>query len=111
MADDPTPTPEGTPPANQPTGSAISNPPEQSFQERVPEKFQVWDGEGDDRAFNLEGSAAKMLESYTALEKSRGGPESPGDYKIDAEAFGEGFNVDEFMADEGTKGFFKAHAL
>jgi hypothetical protein len=77
--------------------------------ERIPEKFRVFDGEGEEAQFNLEGSASKLLESYTNLEKNRGEgtPETPDGYEIDAEAFGEDFKVDEFMADEGTQSFLK----
>ncbi len=79
--------------------------------ERLPEKFRVFDGEGDKKVFNLESSAGKLLESYSHLEKKAGSgetpPESPEGYEIDGKAFGEEFNVEEFMADEGTQSFMK----
>jgi len=96
------------PDANPAPVSAISG--DQSsipMHESMPEKFRVFDGEGDDAKFNLESSSQKLLDSYSSLEKRGGAPESPEEYSIDAEAMGEGFDAEAFMSDESTKGFLK----
>lgn len=90
---DPTPSPAEPAP---PSGSAISEGHNPSFQESIPEKFRVFEGEGDEAQFNLEGSAKKLLDSYSALEKRGGAPESPEDYSLDGESIAEGFDFDEF---------------
>ncbi|MCL2899777.1 hypothetical protein [Brenneria tiliae] len=76
----------------------------------VPEKFRVV---GEDGKLNVEGSARKLAESYTHLEKRLGSgdapPKSADEYAPKVEA--EGFNWDEFKADPEMQGFLKsAHA-
>lgn len=75
----------------------------------VPEKYRVF---GEDESFNLEESAKKMSEGYTSLAKRLGGddlaPESHEGYEIDTESFGEGFDSESFMSDEGTQSFLKS---
>lgn len=88
--------------------SAISSGNEIPFNEAMPEKFRVFDGEGDQSQFNLEASSKKLLESYTALEKRGGAPESPDDYTVDPENISEGFNFDEFKQDETNQAFLKS---
>ncbi len=103
----------GTPAGNQ-SALATGGEEPKPISEQIPEKFRVFGGE-DGKDFNLEASTTKLLDSYTSLEKRVGTaeapPESPEGYKLDTEAFGEGFNVEEFMADETNKSFLaKAHA-
>lgn len=85
------------------------------FAELLPEKFRVFEGDGDAKQFNLEASAGKLWESYAHLEKRVGNYEAPPDtpdaYQLDGKAFGEEFNVEEFMKQEENKSFLaKAHA-
>lgn len=122
----PTETPTDVPPGAAPTEPSVAPAasaasalaagaePPKPLHESIPEKFRVF---GENNEFNLEASASKLLDSYSALEKKiRPGaleelPESPDKYEIDTTAFGEGFNAEEFMADEANKGFLaKAHA-
>lgn len=91
-----------------PQPSAIATANELPFHEAIPEKFRVFEGEGDAAQFNLEGSAKKLLDSYSALERRNGAPETPEDYKVESEALGEGFNFDEFKKDETNKAFLKS---
>lgn len=98
------PAPSGNSPSVLATGGVTPAP----LHERIPEKFRVF---GEDKAFNLEASAGKLLESYSYLEKKVGAgdvpPESPDAYQLDAKAFGEGVDVAQIMGDEATKGFLK----
>lgn len=100
-------------PASQPQGSALANAgaPPLPIHEQIPEKYRVFEGDGDQKTFNLEASASKMAEGYGSLAKKLGSdesaPASPDDYQFNAEDFGEDFNLEEFMKDEGTKGFLK----
>jgi NAD(P)-dependent dehydrogenase (short-subunit alcohol dehydrogenase family) len=77
--------------------------------ERIPEKFRVL-AEGD--KFDLEGSAGKMADAYSALEKRLGTgdlpPDAPEKYQIDGKAIAEDFDADNFMKDESTQSFLKA---
>lgn len=97
------------PPATPPAGSLLSTAaPEQ--QEFIPEKYQVKKADG---TLDLEQSSRKLAESYTHLEKRLGSGDAPpktaDEYAPKIEA--EGFNWDEFKADEGTQSFLKgAHA-
>lgn len=54
----------------------------------LPEKYRVFDGEGDAKKLNVEASAKKVAEGYGALEKRMGEggapPEKPEMYKTDA---------------------------
>ncbi|MGP3209122.1 hypothetical protein ACTVPS_02140 [Serratia marcescens] len=72
----------------------------------VPEKFRVI---GEDGKLNIEGSARKLAESYTHLEKQRGtsaAPKTVDEYAPTVEV--EGFKWDEFKADPEMQGFLKA---
>lgn len=72
----------------------------------VPEKFRVM---GDDGKLNIEGSARKLAESYTHLEKQRGtsaAPKTADEYAPTVEV--EGFKWDEFKAAPEMQGFLKA---
>ncbi|MBA5203083.1 hypothetical protein H2Y57_05200 [Pectobacterium aroidearum] len=76
----------------------------------VPEKFRVM---GEDGKLNVEGSARKLAESYTHLEKRFGSGDAPpktaDEYAPKVET--EGFNWEEFKADPEMQGFLKsAHA-
>lgn len=76
----------------------------------IPEKYRVT---GEDGKFNMEGSARKLAEAHTHLEKRLGGgdvpPKTVEEYAPKVEA--EGFNWDEFKADPEMQGFLKsAHA-
>lgn len=90
------------------SNSAISQGSNQTFQESMPEKFRVFEGEGDAATFNLEGSAKKLLDSYVALEKRGGAPESVDDYSIDGTAIGDDFSFDDFKKDEANQSFLKS---
>lgn len=79
-------------------------------QEFIPEKYQVKKADG---TLDLEQSSRKLAESYSHLEKRLGSgdapPKSVDEYAPKIEA--EGFNWEEFKADEGTQSFLKgAHA-
>ncbi|AUY15278.1 TPA: hypothetical protein ACQVMA_000314 [Serratia marcescens] len=72
----------------------------------VPEKFRVM---GEDGKLNIEGSARKLAESYTHLEKQRGTsavPKTVDEYAPTVDV--EGFKWDEFKADPEMQGFLKA---
>lgn len=89
-------------------GSAISAGSALPISEAMPEKFRVFEGEGEEAKFNLEGSASKLIDSYTALEKRGGAPETPDDYAIDGTNISENFNFDEFKSDDTNKAFLKS---
>ena len=88
-----------------------NNEPTTNEWDHIEEKFQVFEGEGDAKKFDLLASSKKQSESYKQLEGRMGDTEpAPDDitgYKIDAEKMGENFNAEEFMADESTQGFLK----
>lgn len=76
-----------------------------------PEKYQV---KKEDGSLDLEQSSRKLAESYKHLETRLGSgdvpPKSADEYAVKLEGV-EGFNWDEFKADEGTQSFLKgAHA-
>lgn len=76
----------------------------------IPEKFRVMDAEGK---LDLAASARKVTDSYTELEKRKGGadlpPKTPEEYA--PEGLPEGVNMDELKADPLYAGFLKgAHA-
>jgi hypothetical protein len=100
--------PAADPAPADPASSAIAAANELPLHEAMPEKFRVFEGEGDAAQFNLEGSAKKLLDSYSALEKRNGAPESPDDYKVESEALGEDFSFDEFKKDETNQAFLKS---
>lgn len=98
-------------------GSALSAGGEQipALHERIPEKYRVFEGEGEEAKFNLEASAGKLVDAYGSLEKRLGTgdlpPESVEGYQLDGKAIAEDFDAEAFMADETNKGFLaKAHA-
>ena len=78
--------------------------------EQMPEKFRVFEGEGEEKAFNLEASTAKMLQSYGELSKRLGSDEAPPEnaegYQLDGEALGVE-DVEAFMKDETNQSFLK----
>lgn len=87
--------------------------------EAIPEKFHAFTGEGDDKAFDLGSTATKIASSYSELEsRFRSGetgakdmPDTPEGYSLEAEPFGENFDIDSVMKDPSTKNFLKgAHA-
>ncbi|EPK5524057.1 TPA: hypothetical protein ACIJY7_004199 [Klebsiella pneumoniae] len=76
----------------------------------IPEKYRVV---GEDGKLNVEGSARKLADAYTHLEKRMGSGDAPpktaDDYAPEVKA--EGFNWDEFKADPRMQSFMKsAHA-
>lgn len=76
-----------------------------------PEKYQV---KKEDGSLDLEQSSRKLAESYKHLETRMGSgdipPKTAEEYAVKLEGV-EGFNWDEFKADEGTQSFLKgAHA-
>lgn len=76
----------------------------------IPEKYRVV---GEDGKLNVEGSARKLADAYTHLEKRMGSGDTPpktaDDYAPEVKA--EGFNWDEFKADPRMQSFMKsAHA-
>lgn len=76
----------------------------------IPEKFRVM---GADGKLDLAASARKVTDSYTELEKRKGGadlpPKTPEEYA--PEGLPEGVNIDELKADPLYAGFLKgAHA-
>ena len=88
-----------------------NNEPTTNEWDHVPEKYQVFEGEGDAKKFDLQSSSKKMADAHKQLETRLGDTELPpaevSGYKIDAEKMGENFNAEEFMADESTQGFLK----
>lgn len=98
-----------TPPAADPAaaGSVLNQGAQPDF---IPEKYRVTKEDG---TLDLEQSSRKLAESYTSLEKRMGSgdapPKSADEYAPKLEV--EGFNWEEFKADEGTQSFLKgAHA-
>lgn len=80
--------------------------------QRIPEKFHVY---GEGQQFDLEQSAGKMADAYGHLAQRLGTtelpPESASQYQLNGEAFGEGFDVQDFMSNESTQEFLtKMHA-
>ena len=76
----------------------------------IPEKYRVM---GDDGKLNVEGSARKLADAYSHLEKRMGSGDTPpktaDEYAPKVEV--EGFNWDEFKADPRMQSFMKsAHA-
>ncbi|EBX6685515.1 hypothetical protein DS275_03990 [Salmonella enterica subsp. salamae serovar Sofia] len=76
----------------------------------LPEKYRVV---GDDGKLNIEGSARKLADAHTSLEKRLGSvgtpPKTADEYEPKVEV--EGFNWEEFKADPRMQSFMKsAHA-
>lgn len=73
----------------------------------IPEKYRVV---GEDGKLNVEGSARKLADAYTHLEKRMGSGDAPpktaDDYAPEVKA--EGFNWDEFKADPRMQSFMKS---
>jgi len=100
----------GQPPASAPAtaGSVLNMGANNDY---IPEKYRV---NKEDGSLDLEQSSRKLAESYTHLEKRMGTgdapPKSVDEYTVKLEGV-EGFNWDEFKADESTQSFLKgAHA-
>lgn len=94
--------------ADPATGSVLANAAPNDY---IPEKYRV---NKDDGSLDLEQSSRKLAESYKHLETRMGSgdapPKSPDEYAVKLEGV-EGFNWDEFKADESTQSFLKgAHA-
>lgn len=73
----------------------------------IPEKYRVV---GEDGKLNVEGSARKLADAHTSLEKRLGSvgtpPKTADDYAPEVKA--EGFNWDEFKADPRMQSFMKS---
>ncbi|CDZ82513.1 hypothetical protein BN1086_02788 [Citrobacter koseri] len=73
----------------------------------LPEKYRVV---GEDGKLSIEGSARKLAEAHTSLEKRLGSvgtpPKTAAEYEPNVEV--EGFNWDEFKADPRMQSFMKA---
>ncbi|MGP6391734.1 hypothetical protein ACSR9J_11830 [Citrobacter koseri] len=73
----------------------------------LPEKYRVV---GDDGKLSIEGSARKLADAHTSLEKRLGSvgtpPKTADEYEPKVEV--EGFNWDEFKADPRMQSFMKA---
>ncbi len=95
-------------PSATPAGSVLANAAPNDF---IPEKYRV---NKEDGSLDLEQSSRKMGEAYKHLETRMGTgdapPKSHDEYAVKLEGV-EGFNWDEFKADENTQSFLKgAHA-
>ncbi|UZD96265.1 hypothetical protein LOY64_04455 [Pseudomonas corrugata] len=95
-------------PAAPPAGSVLGS---GATTDYIPEKYRV---NKEDGSLDLEQSSRKLAESYIHLEKRMGTgdapPKSADEYAVKLEGV-EGFNWDEFKADENTQSFLKgAHA-
>jgi hypothetical protein len=99
-------TPSAAAPA--PTGTVLDSGAQPDY---FPEKYQV---KKEDGSLDLEQSSRKLAESYKHLETRLGSgdipPKTADEYAVKLEGV-EGFNWDEFKADESTQSFLKgAHA-
>lgn len=95
-------------PAPAPTGSVLDSGAQPDY---FPEKYQV---KKEDGSLDLEQSSRKLAESYKHLETRLGSgdipPKTADEYAVKLEGV-EGFDWDEFKADESTQSFLKgAHA-
>lgn len=95
-------------PAPAPTSTVLDSGAQPDY---FPEKYQV---KKEDGSLDLEQSSRKLAESYKHLETRLGSgdipPKTADEYAVKLEGV-EGFNWDEFKADEGTQSFLKgAHA-
>ncbi|TJZ66197.1 hypothetical protein [Raoultella planticola] len=96
------------PGAGNPAGtSLLSTGGEPGANDWIPEKYRVV---GEDGKLNVEGSARKLADAYTHLEKRMGSGDTPpktaDDYAPEVKA--EGFNWDEFKADPRMQSFMKS---
>ena len=95
-------------PAPAPTSTVLDSGAQPDY---FPEKYQV---KKEDGSLDLEQSSRKLAESYKHLETRLGSgdipPKTADEYAVKLEGV-EGFNWDEFKADEGTQSFLNgAHA-
>ncbi|MFY1029142.1 hypothetical protein [Pseudomonas asiatica] len=96
------------PPAATPPGSVLNT---GATNDWIPEKYRT---NKEDGSLDLEASSRKVAEAYKHLETRMGSGDAPpkdaGEYSVKLEGV-EGFNWDEFKADESTQSFLKgAHA-
>lgn len=96
--------PAATPPAGNVLANAAPN-------DWIPEKYRT---NKEDGSLDLEASSRKVAEAYKHLETRMGSGDAPpkdaGEYAVKLEGV-DGFNWDEFKADESTQSFLKgAHA-
>lgn len=99
-----TPPPAATPPATSVLNGGATT-------DWIPEKYRT---NKEDGSLDLEASSRKVAEAYKHLETRMGSGDAPpkdaGEYSVKLEGV-EGFNWDEFKADESTQSFLKgAHA-
>lgn len=102
-------TPAAPSPAPAPTGSVLDT--GASTTDYIPEKLRVMKEDG---SLDQDASSRKVAEAYKHLETRFGSgdvpPKTPDEYAVKLEGV-EGFNWDEFKADEGAQSFLKgAHA-
>ena len=100
--------PASTEPNNTTTNTVLSHSINTTNNTSIPDKFKVT---AEDGSINYEATLNKMNESYSYLEKKVGTgevvPKTEDEYAIERE----GFNFEEFKADESNKAFLKsAHA-
>lgn len=100
------------PGAGEPSGNSLlsTGAGEPGTSDWLPEKYRVM---GEDGKLNIEGSARKLADAHTSLEKRLGGvgtpPKTSDEYEPKVEV--EGFNWEEFKADPRMQSFMKtAHA-
>lgn len=98
-----------TPPAATPPATSVLN--GGATNDWIPEKYRT---NKEDGSLDLEASSRKVAEAYKHLETRMGSGDAPpkdaGEYSVKLEGV-EGFNWDEFKADESTQSFLKgAHA-
>ena len=100
------------PGAGEPSGNSLlsTGAGEPGASDWLPEKYRVM---GEDGKLNIEGSARKLADAHTSLEKRLGSvgtpPKTADEYEPKVEV--EGFNWEEFKADPRMQGFMKtAHA-
>lgn len=98
----------GAPTATPPAGSVLNA---GATNDWIPEKYRT---NKEDGSLDLEASSRKVAEAYKHLETRMGSGDAPpkdaGEYAVKLEGV-EGFNWDEFKADESTQSFLKgAHA-
>lgn len=98
-----------TPPAATPPANSVLN--GGATTDWIPEKYRT---NKEDGSLDLEASSRKVAEAYKHLETRMGSGDAPpkdaGEYSVKLEGV-EGFNWDEFKADESTQSFLKgAHA-
>lgn len=98
-----------TPPAATPPAGSVLN--TGANNDWLPEKYRT---NKEDGSLDLEASSRKVAEAYKHLETRLGSGDAPpkdaSEYSVKLEGV-EGFNWDEFKADEGSQAFLKgAHA-